>query len=109
MATGTVLRLNTRPGQRADLVAAFKRAKVLEAARQVEGFRSATLLVPVDPDADHVIVTARWDDEDAYGRWLAHPDRERINAGLLEFVTDAPAGSMYAIADELSADSRQIV
>ena len=103
MATGTVLQFTTRPGQRDDFVDAFKRAKVLEAASEVEGFRSAQLLVPSDPDADHVVVTARWDDEEAYGRWLAHPVREKINAGLLPFVMDTPAGSMYTIADERSS------
>jgi heme-degrading monooxygenase HmoA len=104
MATGTVLQFTTHPGQRDAFVEAFKRAKVLEAASQVEGFRSAQLLVPSDPEANHVVVTARWDDEAAYGRWLAHPDREKINAALLQFVTETPAGSMYTVADE-----RQIV
>jgi len=103
MATGTVLQFTTHPGQRCDFVDAFRRANVFEAASKVEGFRSAQLLVPIDPEANHVVVTARWDDEAAYGRWLAHPDRETINAGLLQFVTETPAGSMYTIADELSS------
>jgi len=103
MATGTVLQFTTYPGQRDAFVAAFQRAKVFEAASQVEGFRSAQLLVPIDPEANHVVVTARWDDETAYGRWLAHPHREAINAGLMQFVTETPAGSMYTIADELSS------
>ena len=60
--------------------------------------------MPSDPEANHVVVTARWDDEAAYGRWLAHPEREKINAGLSPFVTETPAGSMYTVADE-----RQIV
>ena len=38
MATGTVLQFTTHPGQRDAFVDAFKRANVLEAASQVDGF-----------------------------------------------------------------------
>jgi heme-degrading monooxygenase HmoA len=97
------LHFSTRPGQRADLVAAFRHAKVFEVVRRIEGFRSAQLLVPNDPAADQVIVTACWDDEASYDRWLAHPDRETINTGLLPFLSGPPEGAMYSIADAASS------
>jgi len=99
--TRSVLFLRTRPGKREELVRAFERLGVLQAASAQPGFLGAELHVPLD-DADHVLVLASWASPEAYQAWLDNPIREAARAELEPLLAAEPEPHLYRVVEAVS-------
>ena len=82
------------------LVTLFKDHQILETSISQSGCHSAELTV--SSDGTRAIVTATWDDPEAYERWTSRPDRGLLATEINELLTvpiDASTrGSQYRIA-----------
>jgi heme-degrading monooxygenase HmoA len=59
-----------------DLAEVFRRHRILELAREVEGCRAVWLAADSDEsDTAQAYAVGLWDDEVAYQRWIDHPER----------------------------------
>lgn len=96
MLARSVLFMQPRDGCREDLVAAFQRLGIPQAALAQEGCLSVELQVP-DDEAAPVLVTALWSDRDKYDGWLASPSREETRDELFALLTEPPEGVVYDI------------
>jgi quinol monooxygenase YgiN len=92
----SVLFLRAKPGMRDDLVAVFRRIDVPGNALEQRGCRSVEVQVPQDPDGP-VLVTALWDDAEAYAGWLANPWREYSGKELEPYLDGEYIGTVYEI------------
>lgn len=92
----SVLFLQAKPGMRDDLVAVFRRIDIPGNALKQRGCRSVEVHVPPDPDGP-VLVTALWDDAEAYSGWLANPWREYSGTELEPFLDGEYMGTVYDI------------
>ncbi len=70
----TYLELEVRPGAADGLTAFFERQNILSTSVAQKGCRSAQLTISSDGEA--AVVTAEWDDAEAYERWVSRSDRE---------------------------------
>lgn len=82
----TLLSLRTSPGRRAELLAYYRAAGILEAS----GALAAQLLIPAD-EPDTSVVTALWADAAAYGTWQNSPKRQEFAAVMTRFLDAADA------------------
>jgi quinol monooxygenase YgiN len=82
----TLLYLRPRPGGRDEIVALYRRERILERALEQDGCLGAELYVPAGDDGD-IVVTALWRDATAYEGWIANPARA-ANADELASVVD---------------------
>lgn len=98
--TRSVLRFFIRPGGRAELVQAFGRLRILEAASGHDGFINAELQISHD-DPDEVLVTATWSSADAYQQWLDNPIRAKFQAELEPLLVEPPEPRIYEIVREV--------
>lgn len=96
MLARSVLFMQPRDGRREDLVAAFQRLGIPQAALAQEGCLSVELQVPPDADAP-VLVTALWSERAKYDGWLASPSREATSEELFALLTEPPEGVVYDI------------
>ena len=95
----TMLRFDIREGAADDLLALFRERDILEMSVAQPGCLSSEFCVA--EDGSHVIVTATWEDEDAYARWTSRTDRgdhmEAINRHLRAPMTAATQGGRYRV------------
>lgn len=95
----TVLRLDVAPGHADALVDTFRRLQILETSLAQEGCLSTEIAVSLD--GREAIVTATWEDQEAYGRWTARSDRgstsEELNAHLGTPLSAATVGTTYRV------------
>lgn len=96
----TYLRFELGVGRADQLVNFFREHRILETSVAQSGCHSAELTVSTDES--HAIVTATWDDPQAYARWTSRPDRGLLSAEISRLLTvpiDAGTrGSEYRIA-----------
>jgi quinol monooxygenase YgiN len=92
----SILFMQPRKGRREDLVAAFERLAIPQAALEQEGCLSVELQVPPDDEAP-VLVTALWSHRTAYDGWLSSPRREQTSDELFALLTEPPEGVVYDI------------
>ena len=101
----TVLRLDILPGHADHLVEAFRGAEILETSFAQDGCRSTEIAIA--EDGLEAIVTATWDDVDAYARWTSRTDRgssaELLNPHLREPLDASRVGLVYDVAHRPSA------
>jgi len=94
----TVLTMKPAPGKTSDLVELFRRESIIDKALSVEGCRNVEVLA----SDFEVLIAATWDDDDAYERWLAHPERNakngELNDLLVEPITASTSGRHYEVA-----------
>lgn len=94
----SVLRLTPRPGCADAVVELFQREQVFERALGVDGCQDASLLLR----SDEILVTASWDDAEAYQAWVDHPERNTMSDELNELLVDAitadSVGGLYQVA-----------
>jgi len=91
-----VLFLQAKPGQRDHLVDVFRRIDVPGHALQQAGCLSVEVQVPADEDGP-LLVTALWNDREAYDGWLANPWREYSGTELEPFLNGESHGVVYDI------------
>jgi heme-degrading monooxygenase HmoA len=83
-----MLYLRVKPGQAAALIEWYKQARVLEKAVEAAGCVS-TEIYQLPDEPDQVFVTAYWPDSDGYQRWIDHPLRHELAAGINAFMDDS--------------------
>jgi len=88
--------MQPRDGRREDLVAAFQRLRIPQAAMAQEGCLSVELQVRPDAAAP-VLVTALWADRGAYDGWLNNPWRADATSEIAELLAEEPEGVVYDI------------
>jgi heme-degrading monooxygenase HmoA len=94
----TFLTFNLNPGNEEKMKEVFLKWNILETSIQVEGCYKLALVAPQER-ADRVHVVGFWEDNQAYQRWIDHPERgaavEDISALLNgTFDSSAPAPIM---------------
>ncbi len=96
----SVLHLNPAGGGYDALLDYFRTNQVLERSMATPGFLASELLTPVTGSGP-ALVTAAWESEEAYQRWVANPWRASSNAALsalLDAELQASAqGAMYRL------------
>ena len=94
----TVLTMKPAPGRAADLVELFRREAIIDKALTVQGCHNVEVLA----SELEVLIAATWEDDDAYERWLQHPERNSTNVELndllIEPITATTAGGRYEVA-----------
>ena len=82
------------------MVDTFKVEAILELSTAQSGCHSAE--IDVSLDGLEVVVTAVWDDEEAYDRWIGRSDRRELSAKLNPFLASpidpSTAGVRYEVA-----------
>jgi heme-degrading monooxygenase HmoA len=100
----TVIYLTPKDGNNQGLIDYFLKDKVLEHSAEVDGFIAAELFLPTN--GTQLMVTATWDSEAAYQRWIDHPWRAASNASisvLLEEVIETETrGDSYELIHRVS-------
>jgi quinol monooxygenase YgiN len=97
----SILYLHPRSGDAQAVLELYRRGRVLEVAVAQDGCLAAELQLPVNASGP-VIVTALWDDAEAYQRWLDNPARAASSTELDELL-DEPAdqdvrqGDLYEV------------
>jgi quinol monooxygenase YgiN len=81
MLARSLLFITPRAGCREAIIDTFARIDVPGHALEQDGCLSVELLAPSEPDAP-LVVTALWEDRDAYDGWLANPWRAESTAAL---------------------------
>lgn len=103
----TILRLDVAPGHAAALVGLFRDRKILETSLEQPGCIETEIVL--SQDETEAIVTALWDDEDAYARWTARSDRgslsDQITAHLTAPLAAETVGRIYRVAHRPTASS----
>lgn len=85
----TYLEFAVRPGKVEALIALFQRENILQTSVAQPGCQSAELTISADGRS--AVVTATWDDHDAYEMWTSRTDRESQGLELSELL-EAPVG-----------------
>lgn len=95
----TMLRFDVAEGQADDLLSLFRDRNILETSVAEPGCLSSEFCIA--EDGSHVVVTATWEDEAAYGRWTSRTDRGdhmgAINAFLRTPMTARTHGVRYRV------------
>jgi heme-degrading monooxygenase HmoA len=90
----SLLRLLPRPGAADELARRFGALEIFEHSRRSGGFLGGRLLRPVEGDV--FVVTAEWETEDDYRRWLDNPVRAELGAELEPLLdADVASGQLY--------------
>ena len=93
----TVIYLTPKNGNTQALIDYFHNDKVLEHSAEIDGFIDAELFCPTV--GNQIMVTATWDSEAAYQRWIDDPWRaasnERISKLLEEVVGSETRGASF--------------
>lgn len=105
----TYLSFELDDGRAEQLVSLFRDHRILEISVAQRGCHSAELTVSTDES--HAIVTATWDNPEAYARWTSRSDRGRLSAEISRLLTvpidAATKGSEYRIAHIAQPDHRE--
>ena len=104
----SVLPFKLKPGAVPELGEVFASNRILETAIQVDGCHTLVLASP-DLEGDEAYVLGLWDDDDAYQRWMDHPERGAATDDLLRLVAGdfdptAPAGKWQVLRAIYDAD-----
>lgn len=78
----------------------FARLGILAEASALPGFVAAELQVAAD-GSDELLVTATWQNADAYEAWLGSPVRERMRPALEELLREPPSPRVYEIVSAI--------
>lgn len=78
----SILHFRLKPDSVTSLVEIFQRHRILETAMTVEGCWKLSLSHPQENE-DEAYVIGFWQDNDAYQRWMEHPDRGNATDELL--------------------------
>jgi heme-degrading monooxygenase HmoA len=70
----SVLPFELKPGKVDDLKGVFNQYQILEKAIEVEGCRQL-MIAQASSNSDQLFVVGIWDDQEAYQRWMDHPER----------------------------------
>lgn len=81
----SVLRFDLAQGARDKLHDVFRRYRILETASNVEGCLALSLSAPADDDSQAWVI-GYWEDQQAYQRWLDHPERGAATHDLMELM-----------------------
>jgi heme-degrading monooxygenase HmoA len=96
----SVLHLNPKNGDYDPLLEYFIANQVLERSAETPGFLATELLTPITGQGP-ALVTAAWEDEAAYQRWVDNPWRaqsnEAIGAVLDAQLQAGTKGAMYRL------------
>lgn len=96
----TYLQFELEAGGAERLVDLFRDHRILETSVAQQGCHSAELTL--SSDGSRAIVTATWDDLEAYARWTGRPDRGYLAAEISALLTvpidAATTGREYRIA-----------
>lgn len=96
----TYLEFELADGKADGFVAFFEREEILSTAVAQEGCRSAELTL--SPDGSTALVTALWDDPEAYDRWTSRSDRadltDELNSFLRQPLGASSIGRAYRVA-----------
>ena len=96
----TYLEFRPKEGRAGALLDKFREHRILEISARHPGCRSAEFTV--SEDGRRVIVTAAWDDQEAYDRWVGRSDRgelaEELNPLLAEPISAATRGGVFRVA-----------
>ena len=101
----SILSLRAVAGHEDELVRRFAELRIFELAAEHAGLRAARLLRPGAP-GDPFLVLAEWDSARDYDRWLAHPERARVNAELAPLLDGDLHGGVYTPAGAWPIDER---
>jgi quinol monooxygenase YgiN len=85
----SVLYLRPRRGEYGAVVDFYRRHDVLGRAASIDGCLGGELHVPADQNGP-LLVTALWESQDAYERWLKDAFRRESGERLAELLVDAP-------------------
>ena len=85
----TYLRFKVEKGSTNEFVAMFKAERILETSVAQPGCRSAELTL--SEDGSTAIVTAVWEDSEAYRKWTQRSDRERLSRRMNQYLSE-PVG-----------------
>jgi len=95
MTLQTHLYVHTRPGQRADAIAAFKTRRVFEeCAETIAGFLGAEILLQEDAP-DHFCIIARWQTRADMMAWMQSSVRAAQDKDLAHFAAAPPVSRLY--------------
>lgn len=98
MRVQSLLSFRVHPGQRDAAAQAFVRRRVLEeCAEAIPGFLGGELLLSRD-DPELICVSASWDCEASYQRWLESPVRAAQEPDLATFLAQAPSSALFDMA-----------
>ena len=96
----TYLHFRVDDGSAEQLVTLFRHHRILETSVAQQGCHSAELTL--SRDGRRAIVTATWEDPEAYARWTGRPDRgvlaDEISDLLTVPINSSTKGSQYRIA-----------
>ena len=95
----TVIYLNAKDGNTQALIDYFHSDKVLEHSAEVDGFIEAELFCPAV--GSQIMVTATWDSEAAYQRWIDDPWRVASNERISELLEEAVGSETRGASFEL--------
>jgi heme-degrading monooxygenase HmoA len=95
----TVIYLNAKDGNTQALIDYFHSDKVLEHSAEVDGFIEAELFFPAV--GSQIMVTATWDSEAAYQRWIDDPWRVASNERISELLEEAVGSETRGASFEL--------
>ena len=102
----TYLELRPKEGRAAPLLDKFRELRILETSADHPGGRTAEFTV--SEDGRRVIVTAAWDDQEAYDRWVGRSDRgdlaAELNPLLEEPISAATRGGVFRVAHRTGSD-----
>ena len=83
----TVIYLSPKDGNTQALIDYFHSEKVLEHSAEIDGFIDAELFSPTV--GTQIMVTATWESESAYQRWIDDPWRASSNERISELLEEA--------------------
>jgi heme-degrading monooxygenase HmoA len=93
----SLISFKVHPGREADFIEAFIASGMLSRPREIEGFKSASLLRQRD-DPTRFAVTARWDAPDAYAAWQDVSESGAPRSALIklaECIAETAPGQLY--------------
>ena len=98
-----ILQLPVRHDGEDEFVRRFAELGIFELCGSRTGLLAARLLRPADRGEPFVVVS-EWDGEESYRAWIADPERNRVNAGLLPFLEGELRGGLYNAAESWRAE-----
>lgn len=102
----TYLEFRPIEGRAEPLLDKFRELRILEISAEHPGCRNAEFTV--SGDGRRVIVTASWDDQEAYDRWVGRSDRgdlaAELNPLLEEPISAATRGGVFRVAHRTGSD-----
>lgn len=102
----TYLEFLPKEGRAEPLLHKFRELRILETSAAHPGCRNAEFTV--SEDGRRVIVTASWDDQEAYDRWVGRSDRGDLAAELSplleEPISAATRGGVFRVEHRTGSD-----